>query len=243
MKKGLLAILGILAIGYLIFSMSYFKDKSGEEICSGLEIEISNANNNQFINTAEVANKLKDEGLDPTGKKVNSIKTIDIEEAVLKDQHIKQAAVFVTNDNVIKIIIEERKPIIRIISNSGESYYIDEEAQRIPLSRRYTAYLPVATGEIKESFAKEELYKFALFLQKHKFWNAQVEQIVVKPNEDIEFVTRVGNQTVVLGSMDNVEKKLNKLNSFYQDGLNRIGWNKYSIINLKFDKQVVCTKR
>ena len=113
----------------------------------------------------------------------------------------------------------------------------------MPLSRRFTAYLPIATGAIKEDFAKTDLYKFALFLHNDKFWNAQIEQIVVLPNQDIKLIPRVGDHQIILGNLYGYKERLDKLLAFYENGLNETGWNKYSVINLKFDKQVVCTKR
>lgn len=243
MKKALLILTFLLIAGYLAFSAFYFKEKPNGELCNEFEVVISNADEDQFIDTDAIKKAVKESGLDPTNKHFADISTIEIEDYILKNQHIKKAEVFVTNRNGIRVVLEERKPILRVIPNEGASYYIDSEAKVMPTSKRYTAYLPVATGSIKESFAKEELYKFALFLQKDEFWNAQVEQIIVKSNNDIEFVPRVGNHTIIVGSLDNLDKKFERLMTFYQDGLNRIGWNKYSAINLKYDKQVVCTRR
>lgn len=243
MKKTLLILTFVLFAAYLAFSVFYFKEKPGEEICSDLEVVISNATEDQFIDTNEIRKSIKTNGLDPTNKLIADINTIEIEEHILQNQHIKKAEVFVTNKNNIRVVLEERKPILRVIPDSGESYYIDSEAKKMPTSRRYTAYLPVATGSIKEAFAREDLYKFALFLHNNEFWNAQVEQIIVKPNNDIEFIPRVGDHTIIIGSLENLDKKFDKLMTFYHDGLNRIGWNKYSAINVKYDKQVVCTRR
>jgi cell division protein FtsQ len=39
-------------------------------------------------------------------------------------------------------------------------------------------------------------------------------------------------------------EKFEKLHTFYLQGLNTTGsWNKYSVINLKFKNQIVCTKK
>jgi len=243
MKRVLILLAFVAAIGYLAFSAFYLKSKPGEEVCQGFEVVVSNAADDRFVDTEDVARRIKDGGLDPSRKLMKEVNTIEIEEFILKNQHIRKAEVFATNKNKIRIVLEERKPILRVMPNSGAGYYIDNEAQIMPLSKRYAAYLPIATGDIKESFAKEELYKFALFLHKDKFWNAQVEQIVVKPNQDIAFIPRVGDQTIILGSVDDMETKLDKLMTFYLEGLNRTGWNQYSAINLKYNKQVVCTKK
>lgn len=243
MKKALLILSSILVIGYLIFSAFYFKNKSKKEVCQGFEVVVSNAVYNQFIDADDVVHKIKNKGLDPSNKLLSEINTVTIEDFILENKHIKRAEVFVTNNNKIRIVLEERKPILRVMPNAGNGYYVDNEAKIMPLSRRYAAYLPIATGEIKESFATGDLYKFALFLHDNDFWNAQVEQIVVRANGDVSFIPRVGDQTIILGSLDNVEEKLDKLMKFYKEGLNRIGWNQYSAINLKYNKQVVCTRK
>jgi cell division protein FtsQ len=112
----------------------------------------------------------------------------------------------------------------------------------MPVPNNFSAYVPIATGYIEESYAKQQLYEFALFLQKDKFWNSQIEQIYVAPNSDIELIPRVGNHQIILGKIEDYTENLTKLKVFYEKGLNNVGWNKYSKINLKYKNQVVCTK-
>ena len=243
MKKTLVIIGLCLLAGYLIFAAFYFKDKPMDGLCTKLEVVVDNKGKEQFINPSEIEKYISSKGLDPRGKSLKDINTLDIEETIASNPLIKKAEVFSTADGAIKVQITERKPVLRVMTNDGDSYYVDEEGIRMPLSKRSTAYLPIASGAIKESFAREELYKFALFLQNDVFWNAQIEQIVVEPNNDITLIPRVGNQQIILGGINNYQDKLDKLMKFYLEGQNEIGWNKYSIINLKFDKQIVCTKR
>lgn len=244
MKKTLVIIGLCLLAGYLIFSLFYFKEKPKDGVCTRFEVEVKNsADGNKFIEIKEIELYLAEKGLDPTGKQFRDINTNAIEEAILENQMVKNANVYVTNNGAIKASLEERKPVLRIISGA-DSYYVDSEGLRMPLSGRSTAYLPVATGQIKEDFATSELYKFALFLHNDSFWNAQIEQIIVEPNRDIKLIPRVGNHQIVLGKLDDgYQQRLGKLLAFYKGALNETGWNQYSVINLKFDKQVVCTKR
>ena len=53
----------------------------------------------------------------------------------------------------------------------------------------------------------------------------------------------VQGHLVYLGKLENFEDKLARLKEFYKKGLNRVGWNKYSRINLEFNNQIICTKR
>lgn len=243
MKKTLVIIGLCLLAGYITFAIFYFGDKPKDGLCTQFEIVVDNKGSEQFINPDDIEKSVNDKGLNPYGKPLKDINTQDIEEVILANKLISKAEVFTTNKGTIKAVIHERKPILRIITSSGENYYIDDKGQKMPLSKHSTAYLPIATGVIKETFAKGDLYKFALFLHDDEFWNAQIEQIVVSPNDDITLITRVGDQLVILGQLDDYKTKLDKLMTFYQKGLNDTGWNKYSIINLKYDKQVVCTKR
>jgi cell division protein FtsQ len=243
MKKALVVIGLLLLAGYLVFAAFYFEDKPKEEVCTDFEVVAYDSGDDVFVDVKDIAKYVKEKGLDPVGIPLKDVNTSNIEEGILTNQLISKAVVYITNNGKVIAEIHERKPILRVINNAGENYYIDNTGERMPLSRRFTAYLPVATGAIKEDFAKGELYNFTLFLSKDKFWNAQIEQIVVLPNGEVQLIPRVGDQVILLGKLDDYEKKLDKLMAFYQNGLNKTGWNKYSVINLKFDKQVVCTKR
>ena len=40
-----------------------------------------------------------------------------------------------------------------------------------------------------------------------------------------------------------MKEKLEKLKVFYKEGLTKVGWDKYSVINLKYKGQVVCERK
>ena len=51
------------------------------------------------------------------------------------------------------------------------------------------------------------------------------------------------NHRIVLGSFADFEEKLDNLRLFYEKAIPKVGWEKYSIISLKYKDQIVCTKR
>ena len=83
----------------------------------------------------------------------------------------------------------------------------------------------------------------AKYISSDSLWNAQIVQIYLKDNKEIELVPRVGNHTILLGDITNYQEKLRKLYLFYEKGVNQVGWNDYKEINLKFRNQIVCVKR
>jgi len=103
--------------------------------------------------------------------------------------------------------------------------------------------LCVATGNITKEYAKKNLMELAKFIYEDDFWDKQIEQIHVTSNREIELYPRVGEHIIVLGTAENFRKKLDNLMVFYKNGLSKTGWNKYSIINLSYNGQIVCTKK
>ena len=77
-------------------------------------------------------------------------------------------------------------------------------------------------------------------MDSNEFWKAQIEQIYV--GEEIELVPLAGSHIIVLGNFQDIDEKMNKLLVFYTHGLNKVGWNIYETINLKYKNQIVCTK-
>jgi len=244
MLKKILVITGLCLLGgYLIFAAFFFEKKPLEQVCNNFEIVVENDSNDRFVEVADLEKFIDKQGLNPYGKQLKEINTYEIQAAILSNKLIKSAEVFITNSGGIRAVIKERIPVLRVMTSKGENYYIDKEGQAMPVSHLNTVYLPIATGNIKEEFACTDLYKFALFLHKDEFWDAQIEQIVVKTETDVSLISRVGDHEILMGSLDGYETKLEKLKTFYAKVLPETGWNRYSKINLKYDKQVVGTKR
>ena len=93
-----------------------------------------------------------------------------------------------------------------------------------------------------EDFMK--LLTFVERVEKDDFWRSEIVQLIAStaPSGDLEvaFVPRSGRFTVRFGRLERVEEKLDKLLRFYDRGLSAIGWERYSVIDVRFADQVVC---
>jgi cell division protein FtsQ len=242
-KRILHILSAILLLIYLVFSVAFINPKAeGDKRCKGIKIEVAENGGDFYLNRMQIENLLKRSNIKLTGLEMAKINAGSIEKTLKEYKLIKKAEVYKTIDGTVNIRVYQRKPILRVISER-ENYYIDDEGQRMPVPPNYAALAPLATGAISEEYAKNQLYRFAEFLCKNKFWNRQIEQIHVLPNLDIELTPCKGNHIIVLGKVENYRENLEKLKVFYDKGLNKVGWNKYSRINLKYKDQVVCTKK
>jgi cell division protein FtsQ len=143
--------------------------------------------------------------------------------------------------------VQQKKPVVRIQQKDSTdyAYYLDEFANPIPLSKQYTPRVSVVTTE-RLAFTKTDLrmksamVQLAQFIDKDTFWSVAIAQIDINAKNQIVLVPMIGAQTIILGSTDDLENKMARLFTFYQQGVNTIKWSLYDEIDLRFKGQIVC---
>ena len=263
MKKAIrYAIYGLSVIGMLVL-MGFINGNFNEEKCAEIVVKIEDLNRFGFISEGDILEILNREFNTPISQKIGDLNCFAMEKRLNEHAAIERADVFISIDRKLHVTLTQRKPILRVFTRDA-SFYIDKKGRVMPLSLKYTALVPVANGNIQLSYEKlkdltnksvdepdsnalpklyTDLIKLSQFIDNHEFWRAQIEQVYVDKESEFELIPRVGNHSIVLGGVDNLETKFNKLMIFYQKGLSKTGWNEYKTINLKFNEQVVCTKR
>lgn len=235
-------IVATLLFCYIMFVTFFFREMRQDESCRDLRVVVADSLDKHFVSENDLVYILKSAGLNPIKKPMNDINTDKIESELMKNEMIARVEAYKTPSGLIKLEVEQKIPILRIIGSRG-NYYVDNLGTTMPVSRRYVAHVPVASGYVEKELAVTDLYKFALFLQENDFWNDQIEQIYVHPDNEVELIPRVGDHRIVLGTFDDFEEKLANLKLFYKQAIPKVGWEKYSIISLKYKNQIVCTKR
>ena len=241
-KKSLLVVCDIIIAAYLLLAITAFnKPDMKATTCTEVKIDIADSAVDGFLNAGEVKKLLTREKLYPLSKPWTNINTRTIEEALEKSPFVKNAECHKTLNGHVCIQIEQRIPVIRVMANNGENYYVDTHGNMMPESR-YVTNLIIATGTITREYAQQTLTRVANYIMANSFWKNQIEQINVLDNGTMEFVPRVGDHIIYIGAPNFVDKKLERLRKFYLYGLNKAGWNKYNYINLEFDNQIICKK-
>jgi cell division protein FtsQ len=101
-----------------------------------------------------------------------------------------------------------------------------------------------ADSAMKTPLLMDDVWQITKRIDADTFLRAQMVQVYITEDKKFELIPRVGNHIIVLGDISDLDEKLNKLQIFYHDGLNRTGsWNDYSIIDLQYKNQIVCTKK
>ncbi|MEI7982359.1 MAG: hypothetical protein WCI71_11955 [Bacteroidota bacterium] len=197
------------------------------------------------------------------GKPLGYINTGLIEKAISRQPYVARVSVYENNEGDIFIDVRQREPVLRIINRRYETFYLDEAGAFLPVNPDFSARVLVANGAIDDSYSKNpnyrvnvmalsdsiyydslmtSLYKLSMYISHDKFLKAQIDQIYVNAQREFELIPRIGDHVILLGTASNLEAKFQKLYAFYRFGLNKIGWNKYNVINIKYKDQVVCSK-
>ena len=164
-----------------------------------------------------------------------------IEETLQKSPFIEKAECHKTQSGHVCISIKQRIPVVRVMADNHENYYVDTHGSMMPESR-YVANLIVATGAISRKYAQSSLTRVATQILKNPFWKDQIVQINILSDGSVELVPRVGEHIIYLGPPYDVENKLERMRKFYLYGLNKAGWNKYNYISVEFSNQIICKK-
>jgi cell division protein FtsQ len=242
--KKILSILTVfLLAGYMVYSVLGMTNRHEDvRLCSGVDLHITDSLHFDLIDEDMVLSLLKEHSLDPIGSPLEAIDVEAIEQTLALHPLVGKAQCYKTGGDMLRINLSGKVPLVRVLNNRGQDFYVDSHGE-ILSQHSLAVQLPVATGYIDREFASKELLEVVRAIDRSEFWKAQVEQINVTSDKQIELVPRVGDHLLILGTADNIEDKLERLMNFYEKGLDNVGWNKYRSISVAYENQVVCKKR
>ncbi len=244
--------LWIVGLSAVISSFAFTEIKQRSVLCKSILIDINRDDENYFINKADVLKILYSSGDSLIGTKIDEIPLSLLERLIVANKYIKSAKVFIDIKGNLQVEINQRKPLIRIINSTYQSFYIDEDGNKMPLSNLYSARSIVCNGNILESYdgkndtlqtaLASSLYALSKFIKANEFWEAQIEQIYIEQNNDFVFIPRVGDHKIIFGDTTNMVEKFDNLMIFYNKALPKVGWQTYHTINVKYKGQIVASR-
>ena len=261
MKRILSILFWMAIIAYYFLALSFVVERRHDLMCTSVEVNVVDSARSRFVTASDILQMVDNRSQRLTGIRFDSIHIPKIAKRLGDFAPIRHANIYKTIDGVVHIDVKQREPVLRVINRFGDSYYLDERGELLQHSGRYCARVLVANGNINlrpeqkkyNVFTAEadpekrnvmrELFELAHYINNHRFWKAQIQQIYVNEDGDFELIPLVGAHLIVFGTFDKPDAKFSKLESFYRNGLNVKGWNTYNMINLKYEGQIVGTKK
>ena len=252
MKKSKMVRIGMLVLIAVLFitAISFSEGKINERQISNIQVDISSGENEQYITAVDIKGRLND--FYPPSIEATSLNDLDFEEVdslLTTFPFVRNCESYVNLKGDLFISVTQQTPLLRIINKRKETYYINHQGRKMPMSPHHAARVPVATGNINEGLAPNDsmssktltnLHTIAQYLDKHSFLKALTGQFFVAENGDILLITKAEERhDIVIGDAENLDEKFDNLMQFYTKVLSVKGWDTYKSINLKFRNQIV----
>lgn len=224
--------------------------KRKNSFCLGSIININESNQNYFITQNDVEAIVNFNG-DIKQKNLKNINLEQIGQLLKKNLWIKSADLYFDNNNYLHINIEQSRPIARLYTVYGNSTYLDNQGLRLPVKVGATARVLAITGfpssnnvlAKTDSILLENAVLVANCIVVDTFLNAQIAEVNIDNKGNFELIPTIGNHIITLGDTTELKQKFNKLILFYKKVWLKSGIDIYEKIDLRFNNQIVATKK
>ncbi len=119
------------------------------------EVKVYIPGNQYFIDRQEVDNILRIHRHRLVGRRMADINIHELENKLRANPFIESAKVYADMDGIIKVEISQRQPMLRIMNQFDQDFYVDQHGLKIPLSANFTARVLAANGYIDEAFGEQ----------------------------------------------------------------------------------------
>lgn len=226
-------LINIIIVGGIIFFN--LKNTSDKLIFNEKNIQFSS---NNFINNDSIKINLLDnyKSLDSLNADIETV--YEIEQIISRIPFVKKANVYMTVNSELNIRVQEKKPVLNLYNSD---YLLSENGQLIPKIDSLNIDLISFFGEIDPTIYKN-LSNLSKIIMKDDFLKDHIKYIY---SDSLSFYLSVNrfNYNIELGSLENISEKLNNYKVFIASIMDDEILNKYSHLNLKFNKQVIAQKK
>lgn len=240
MKKNIVINLQLLAILILVvFLYSFASNRNDKRKIAKPEIELLNSES-PFVTHEMVNNLLKDNFGGSFSIQKDRVNLKKIEQNINKHNLIENSQVFLSVNGSFKTVIKQKIPIARVFYNNA-SFYIDYKGNKMPLSDNFTARVPLVYGDINSRYNQN----FVALLQtiyQDDFLKKNIIGLKIASDGSIIMKNRNYSYDIIFGKAIHINKKYDNYKAFFQKAVQDTLIDYYKKVNLKFTKQVVCTK-
>lgn len=240
-------LVAVLAAAALLL-ISAVKTKDAKP-CSAIDIQYKKARQSGFVTRQEIMQAISSQvATEPVGTPLQKFDLKAIERSIEQHPWILDAQLYFDNNQVLHVIIDEPLPVARVIDVRGRHFYIDADAQEMPISKLHRVELPVVTGVPvrRDSATGRDIMRKVAALSEviatDPFWMVQAAQIDVQANGRLELVPVIGNHIADLGYGDQPEAMLQRLKHFYKAMVASGRLDAYHRISAAYDGQIVAQR-
>jgi cell division protein FtsQ len=226
-------------IGAVIFLFSFTSSRNEKRKLTR-SVVVFVGDNTLFVKR-ETVNKLlieNKENASSIGK--DKLALNNLERRLNSNEMIEKSDVFVSIDGVLKAVVKQKTPVARVLDRN-DSFYVDYEGGIMPLSDNFTARVPLVSGVINRKNSEEYAQLFRVIYD-DDFLKKNIIAVQIMPNGRLKMLNRNYDYEIDFGNVAHMEQKFRDYKAFFQKAVLDSTLYKYKKIDLRFTRQVVCTK-
>jgi cell division protein FtsQ len=226
-------------IGVVIFLFSFTSSRNEKRKLTK-SVVVFVGDNTLFVKR-ETVNKLlieNKENASSIGK--DKLALNSLERRLNSNEMIEKSDVFVSIDGVLKAVVKQKTPVARVLDRN-DSFYVDYEGGIMPLSDNFTARVPLVSGVINRKNSEEYAQLFRMIYD-DDFLKKNIIAVQIMPNGRLKMLNRNYDYEIDFGNVAHMEQKFRDYKAFFQKAVLDSTLYKYKKIDLRFTRQVVCTK-
>ncbi len=224
----------MIILGFLLsFSLKKF---SGQKITDEkISVKMNEKTPVYFIDEKDIKQIVIREN--PSGK-VGDLNIPELEKKINALPAVDSANVYLNLNGKLHLDIKQRVPVFRL-NNEGKDFYVDEKGNEFPISKTYSHPCMLVTGNIK----KDEYEKVAELVNKIDKDDFSKKYFIgiSKHKDSYYLLTSEGNYKVEIGDLDHIDFKVKGFKTFVEKYLIYQDSQKYSMVSVKYDNQIVTT--
>ena len=233
----LLALLVALTSGIL-----WARNRAEQQLCTAVSVDIDNADSTLFVTRQGVLDELKKLGFKLQGRPMKQIDAARIERALGQSEYLENVECVKATNGEVVIHATQLVPVMRIF-DGDQSYYVNRDGKRMNATASYHADVPVVKGHFTKQFPPTRLLPLIDYVEGDSTLHALVSMYAMRDSNNVYIVPAIYGHIVNLGQVDNIPAKFAKLEAFYNNVMPQKGWLTYDTISVKWDHQVVATRR
>lgn len=225
----------VIIFGFLLsFSLKRFSQKKITE--DMVAVKLNEASTSvYFIDEKDIKNIV--EKANPSGR-VGGVDIPKLEKKIREIPAVDSANVYLNLNGNLNLDIKQRVPAFRL-KKGDKDFYVDENGVEFPTYRNYSHKCRLVSGNVKP----EEYPQLIELIKKieNDDFSKKYFVGVQKYMGDYQLLTSDGIFKVELGSLDNLDFKMNGFKAFVEKFLVYQDLEKYTKVSLKYNNQIVTT--
>lgn len=241
-KKILGWVILVVLIAYVVGATIWAHAEAAKNSCHGIDIMIVEGNSIDSVSQKGIRTEIERYPEKIIGAQIPSIDTRKLEQYLKTFPQFEDVVCSFNTSGRLEVKVTPMVPEIRVFEDSA-SYYINKDGKKMASKASFFVDVPVVSGKFSDAFQPREVLPVTRFIAADPLLNKLVGMIHVEDADNIILIPRIHGHVINFGDTTRLEEKRKALVAMYKKVIPYKGWEEYDTISVKFQGQVVATRR